>query len=128
MSKFFWWSLPPDPPSGSRLRRSRAPPLILPLLRHCIWPIYGSTPPGTSPSQFLLSSNDFCNTVASFFYQPHILQPSRITDHTATLIIDNILFHSIGHFTISGKVVYGLTDHLANFIILSNLCSLPSNI
>ena len=27
--------MPPDPPSGSRLRRSRAPPLILPLLRHC---------------------------------------------------------------------------------------------
>ena len=25
----------PDPLSGSRLRRSRAPPLILPLLRHC---------------------------------------------------------------------------------------------
>ena len=27
--------MPPDPPRGSRLRRSRAPPLILPLLRHC---------------------------------------------------------------------------------------------
>ena len=39
ISKFFWWSLPPDPPSGSRLRCSRAPPLILPLLRH--WFLYG---------------------------------------------------------------------------------------
>lgn len=65
-------------------------------------------------------SNDFSNTVASFFYQPHILQPSRITHHTATLI-DNIWFNSIEHFTISGNIVYGLTDHLANFIILSNL-------
>ena len=27
--------MPPDPPSGSPLRRSRARPLILPLLRHC---------------------------------------------------------------------------------------------
>lgn len=72
-------------------------------------------------------SDDFINTLASFFYQPHILQPSRITDHTATLI-DNIFFNSIEHFTISGNIVYDLTDHLANFIILSNLSSLPSNI
>ena len=72
-------------------------------------------------------SNDFINTLASFFYQPHILQPTRITDHTATLI-DNIFFNSIEHFTISGNIVYDLTDHLANFIILSNFGSLPSNI
>ena len=72
-------------------------------------------------------SNDFINTLASFFYQPHILQPTRITDHTATLI-DNIFFNSIEHFIISGNIVYDLTDHLANFIILSNFGSLPSNI
>ena len=34
--KFFWGSMPPDPPSGSRLQHLRAPPLILPLLRHCL--------------------------------------------------------------------------------------------
>ena len=72
-------------------------------------------------------SDDFINTLASFFYQPDILQPSRITDHTATLI-DNIFLNSIEHFTISGNIVYDLTDHLANFIILSSLSSLPSNI
>ena len=32
--KIFWGSMPPDPSSGSRLRRSRAPQNILPLLRH----------------------------------------------------------------------------------------------
>ena len=40
--------MPPDPPSGSRLRRSRAPPLILPLLRHCTYlysPYKGVPPP-----------------------------------------------------------------------------------
>lgn len=72
-------------------------------------------------------SDDLINTLASFFYQPHILQPTRITNHTTTLI-DNIFFNSIEHFTISGNIVYDLTDHLANFIILSNLDSLPSNI
>ena len=44
------------------------------------------------------------------------------------ILIDNILFDSIEHFTISGNIVYDLTDYLANFIILSNLGSLPSNI
>ena len=76
---------------------------------------------------FYKPSDDFINTLASFFYQSHILQPSRITDHTATLI-DNIFLNSVEHFTISRNIVYDLTDHLANFIFLSNLSSLPSNI
>ena len=32
------------------------------------------------------SSDDFINTLACFFYQLHILQPTRITYHAATLI------------------------------------------
>ena len=34
--------MPPDPSSGSRLRRSRAPPLILPLLRHWYYSFLGN--------------------------------------------------------------------------------------
>ena len=51
-------------------------------------------------------------------------------DITTATLIDNIFFNSIEHFTstISGNIVYDLTNHLANFIILSNLSSLPSNI
>ena len=52
------------------------------------------------------------------FFQPLILQPTRITDHSATLI-DNIFFNSLEHFTISGNIVYDLTDHLPNFLINS---------
>jgi len=37
-------------------------------------------------------------------------------------------FNNFQHFTISGNIVYGLSDHLANFIILRNLHSPPSNI
>ena len=72
-------------------------------------------------------SDDFINTLGSFFFQTHILQPNRITNHTATLI-DNIIFNSIEHFIISGNIVYDLTDHLPNFIIFSNFGSLPSSI
>jgi len=49
-------------------------------------------------------TDDFLNTVSSFCFQPQILQPTRITDHSATLIY-NILFSSIEHFTISGNVI-----------------------
>ena len=72
-------------------------------------------------------SEDFINTLGSLFFQPPPLQPTRITNHTATLI-DNIFLNSIEPFTISGNFVYDLTDHLPNFIIFSNSGSLPSNI
>ena len=37
-------------------------------------------------------------------FHPHILQPTGITDHTATLI-DNIFFNSINYYTLRGKLV-----------------------
>ena len=56
----------------------------------------------------------------SYFFQPHILQPIRITDHSATLI-DNIYFNSIDHSTTSGNIIYDISDHLPNFLIVSKL-------
>ena len=38
-----------------------------------------------------LASEEFLNKMGSFFFQPHILQPTRITSHSSTLI-DNIFF------------------------------------
>ena len=60
------------------------------------------------------------------FFHPHILQPTRITDHSATLI-DSIFFNSIEHITICGNVVYDLSDHLPNFIILNRFSDVSSN-
>ena len=53
-----------------------------------------------------------------FFFQPYryILQPTRITDHSAALI-DNIFLNLIERFTISGNIVHDLSDHLPNFVI-----------
>ena len=53
-------------------------------------------------------------------FLPHILQPTRITDHTATLI-DNIFFNSSEFFSISGNLVCDLTDHLPIFLLLNTL-------
>ena len=48
-------------------------------------------------------TDDFINTLGASFFQPHILQPTCITDHTATLI-DNIFFNSLEYFTLSGNL------------------------
>ena len=45
-------------------------------------------------------TEDFINTLGSFFLEPHILKPTRITSHCSTLI-DNIFFNSIEYQTIS---------------------------
>ena len=70
-------------------------------------------------------TNNFLNTLSSFFFQPQILQPTRITEHSATLI-DNIFFNSLDHFVIRGNLIYDLSDHLPNFLIITKYISLPS--
>ena len=64
-------------------------------------------------------TDNFLNTLGSFNFQPHILQPTRNTDHSQTLI-DNIFFNSLEHLTLSGNIIYDLTDHLPNFLIIKN--------
>ena len=66
-----------------------------------------------------LSTENFLNTLGSYYFQPQILQPTRITDHLASLI-DNIFFNSLEHFSISGNLCYDLSDHLPNFLIEVN--------
>ena len=61
-----------------------------------------------------LPTDEFLNSLGTYFYNPHILQHTRITSHSATLI-DNIFFNSLSHHTVSGNVVYDLSDHLPNF-------------
>ena len=72
-------------------------------------------------------TNDFINIISSFCFQAHILQPTRITGHSKTLI-DNIFFNSLEHFTISGNIIYDITDHLPNFLIFDKFSSLHNNV
>ena len=67
-------------------------------------------------------TDEFINTLAAYCFQPHIIKPTRITDHSATLI-DNIYFNSIEHQTISGNLLCDLTDLLPNFLIINRLAS-----
>lgn len=58
-------------------------------------------------------TNNFIDTLESYFFNSHILKPTRITDHSATLI-DNIFFNSITHHTISGNIIYDLIKLINN--------------
>ena len=60
------------------------------------------------------------NMLSSYLILPQILQPTRITDHTATLI-DNIFISCSEHAVISGNIVHDITDHFPNFLILNKL-------
>ena len=62
----------------------------------------------------------FINTLAAYCFQPHIIKPTRITEHSATLI-DQIYFNSIEHSTVSGNLVCDISDHLPNFLIINKL-------
>ena len=65
-------------------------------------------------------TQDFVNMLSSYLILPQILQPTRITDHTATLI-DNIFISCSEHAVISGNIVHDITDHFPNFLILNKL-------
>ena len=59
-------------------------------------------------------TDDFINTLGSYFFLPQILQPTGVTHHTANLI-KNIFFNSLEHHSVSGKTVHDLTDHPQTF-------------
>ena len=68
-------------------------------------------------------TEDFLNSLGSYAFHPQILKPTRITDHSTTLI-DNIFFNSLEHHVISGNIISGITDHLPNFLIVNKLSNL----
>ena len=63
-------------------------------------------------------TESFINTISSYFMIPQILQPTRVTDHSATLI-DNIFINSVNYHTISGNLLADLSDHFPIFFILN---------
>ena len=72
-------------------------------------------------------TEEFINTIVSYDFLPNILQPTRITDHTATLI-DNIFFNSNELFSISGNLLFcDLKDHLPIFLFLNTLSWTSNN-
>ena len=64
-------------------------------------------------------TEEFINTMNTFSFSPMITKPTRITDHSATLI-DHIFSNSLDYYTISGNIIFDITDHLSNFLLIDN--------
>ena len=67
-------------------------------------------------------TNEFINNMGVYRFKPHIIQPTRVTDHSATLV-DHIYFNSRDHFTISGNLFSDISDHFPNFLIINKISS-----
>ena len=65
-------------------------------------------------------TNEFLDSLASNSFIPLILQPTRITSHSNTLI-DNIFSSVIDPDIISGNLTATISDHLPQFAIIPNM-------
>ena len=72
-------------------------------------------------------TNEFVDSLASNSFIPLILQPTRITSHSNTLI-DNIFSNVIDPDLISGNLSATISDHLPQFSIIPHTFgNIPSN-
>ena len=65
-------------------------------------------------------TNEFLDSLASNSFIPLILQPTRITSHSNTLI-DNIFSNVIDPDITSGNLTATISDHLPQFAIICNV-------
>ena len=65
-------------------------------------------------------TNQFINSMVPHCLLPRILQPIRVTDHSAT-VIDNIFTNATDFDTTSGNILNQLADHFSQFLILKKL-------
>ena len=70
-------------------------------------------------------SNEFINFMVSHHLLPHILQPTRVTDHSAT-IINNIFTNEAEYDTITGNILSQLADHFSQFLIMKKKYMFPT--
>ena len=72
-------------------------------------------------------TNEFLDSPASNSFIPLILQPTRVTSHSSTLI-DNIFLNVIEPDIISGNLTATISDHLPQFSIIPNMFgNIPGN-
>ena len=69
-------------------------------------------------------TNEFLDSLALNSVIPYILQPTRITDHSETLI-DNIFSNVITIDAISGNLTATISDHLPQTMIVPNVFANP---
>ena len=71
------------------------------------------------------AASEFYNSLTSHFFTPFVLQPTRLKSKT---LIDNIFLNSLEYHSASGNLLYELSDHLIQFLIIEGFakkCELP---
>ena len=69
-------------------------------------------------------TNEFLDSFASNSFLPYILEPTRITSRSKTLI-DNIFTSIIFPDSISSNLTATISEHLPQFLIVPNIFSNP---
>ena len=67
-----------------------------------------------------IETNEFLESLASNSFIPLVLQPTRITSHSNTLV-DNIFSNVIDPDIILGNLTATISDHLPQFAIIPNM-------
>ena len=65
-------------------------------------------------------TNEFLDSLASNSFLNYLLQPTRITSHSKTLI-DNIFTNLILPDSLCGNLTATISDHLPQFLIVPNI-------
>ena len=65
-------------------------------------------------------TNDFITSMLSHYRLPYILHPTRVTDHSST-VIDNIFFNVTEYETIGGNIINKTADHFSQFLLLKRI-------
>ena len=65
-------------------------------------------------------TSNFLNSMISHYLLPHVLQPTRVTDYSAT-VIDNIFTNETDFETVNGDILNQIADHFSQFLILRKL-------
>ena len=72
-------------------------------------------------------TNEFLDSLASSMFLPHVIQPTRVTSNSKS-IIDNIVTNIISTDIISGNLTATISDHLPQFLIAPEIFrNSPSN-
>ena len=72
-------------------------------------------------------TNEFLDSLTSSMFLPYIIQPTRVTSSSKT-IIDNIFSNIISTDIISGNLTATISDHLPQFLIAPEIFrNSPSN-
>ena len=67
------------------------------------------------------NTNEFLNNMLGNFFQPCILEPTRVISNTKPSLIDNIYINTIDKVIKSCNFLDKISDHMPSFILLENV-------